>query len=51
MDSKCNQLHGSTDVLGRGPVAWSVQNTSNSTTNLRPIARQILAAQIRLFSS
>ena len=50
MRSKCNQLDGSTDVLGRGPVSWSVPNTSASTTTLRPIARHIPSAQIRLFS-
>ena len=50
MHSKCNQLDGSTDVLGRGPVSWSVPNTSASTTTLRPIARHIPSAQIRLFS-
>ena len=50
MRSKCNQLAGSADVLGRGPVSWSVPNTSASTTTLRPIVRHIPSAQIRLFS-
>ena len=50
MHSKCNQLDGSTDVLGRGPVSQSVPNTFASTTTIRPIARHIPSAQIRLFS-